>query len=270
MRGLLLLILAGTVAPAADNVLTPEQKQAGWILLFDGETMHGWRDPATETPPGDSWVIENGCLKTRLHPRIAEDLVTVESYSDFEMAFDWRISPGGNSGVKYRIQRLIFLDNTKVQQGSCSFEAIVARESEHPVSERGKLGPGATGQEYVVAFEMQLLDDSRHPDARNGPRYRTGALYSMIPPTSSPAHPPGEWNSGRIVVKGDHIEHWINGVQVLEGSLSSNEVPAGAARRWGKYPGILRIFTNPKPSGPISLQHHGDEAWFRNLRIRRL
>jgi hypothetical protein len=251
-------------------VALPGDKNAGWIQLFDGKTMRGWRDPAKENPPGDAWGIEGGCLKTRLHPRISEDLVTQESFGDFEMEFDWRISEAGNTGVKYRIQHLIFVDTTKAQKGPGGFEGMLARELSNPQSERAKLAPGATGQEYSVAFEMQLLDDARHPDAKHGPKYRTGALYGMIAPTATPARPAGEWNSGRIVLKGDHVEHWINGVKVLEGSLSAGEVRESAAKRWGQAPAILQMLTNPKPAGPISLQHHRDEVWFRNIRIRRL
>ncbi len=147
---------------------------------------------------------------------------------------------------------------------------MIYREVTHPVSDRARLGPDATAQEYVIGFEMQLLDDERHPDGRNGPKYRTGALYSMIAPTASPAKPPGEWNSGRIVVRGSHIEHWVDGVKVLDGSLSDEGVREGVTKRWGRYPEIVKMFTEPKPVGPISLQHHGDEVWFRNIKIRRL
>lgn len=270
MREILWLMLAAAVALPADNILTPQEKMGGWRLLFDGQTMRGWRDPARESAPADAWLIEDGCLKTRLHPRIAEDLVTEESFGDFEMTFDWRVSPGGNTGVKYRIQSLIFVDNTKVQQGPGGFEGMIAREAANPLSDRARLAREATAQQYSVAFEMQLLDDGRHPDARSGPRYRTGALYGMIAPAASPANPAGAWNTGRIIVRGDRIEHWLNGVKVLEGSLSAEEVREGAAKRWGRYPAILRMLTSPKPSGPLCLQHHGSEAAFRNLKIRRL
>jgi hypothetical protein len=266
MKLLALLVLVAAVALPADNFLAVEEQKAGWVLLFDGRTMRGWRDPATENPPGDSWEIEDGCIKTRMKPRISEDLVSAASYGDFELTFDWRMSPGGNSGVKYRIQRMVFVDNTKAPRGR--FEAVISGELMKPLSDRARLDSAATAQEYAIGFEMQLLDDDRHPDAKNGPKYRTGALYSMIAPTTAAAKTPGEWNSGRIVAKGDHIEHWINGVRVLSGSLSDEGVREGAGKRWGQYPEVLRMFTEPKPSGPISLQHHGDAVWFRNIKIR--
>jgi hypothetical protein len=270
MRPLILLVVAAAACPAADNTLTVEERRSGWTLVFDGASFGGWRDPARETPPGDSWEIENGCLKTRLKPRIAEDLISAESYGDFELVFDWRIAPGGNSGVKYRIQRQVFIDNTKIQGGPGGFEGMLYRELSTPVSARAALAPEARAQVYVIAFEMQLLDDDKHPDARNGPKYQTGALYSMLPRTAAAARPPGEWNTGRIVARGSRVEHWVNGVKVLDGDLADPEVRAGVQKRWGPYPEIFRMFTEPKPSGPISLQHHGDLAWFRNIKIRRL
>src|SRR5437879_13815294 len=91
-------------ASGAPNTLNPEEKSAGWILLFDGKSMKGWEDPRLKTPPGDSWTIEDGCLKATSKPRIREDLFSSQTFRDFELVFDWRISPAGNSGVKYRIQ----------------------------------------------------------------------------------------------------------------------------------------------------------------------
>jgi hypothetical protein len=270
VRGLLLFAIAAGMAFPAENILTPAERRSGWILLFDGRSMRGWRDPAKERPPGDSWSIEDGCLTTRAKPRIAEDLVSAESYRDFELVFDWRLLARGNTGVKYRIQRHIFVDNSKAQTGPDGFEGMIFRELTNPVSARARLAPDATAQVYTVAFEMQLLDDAGHPDARNGPRYRTGALYSMIAPVATPARPAGEWNSGRILVRGDHIEHWINGTKVLDGSLTDPGIRDGVQKRWGQYPPMVEMLTRPKPEGPICLQHHGDPVWFRNLKIRRL
>ena len=121
---------------AADNELTPAERQAGFKLLFDGKSFNNWRDPAGEHPPGDSWVIEDGCLKTTPKPRITEDLISRESFGDFELKFDWRISPHGNTGVKYRIQRVLFLDNSKADR-SGGFEAC-ARTRGHIASFRSR------------------------------------------------------------------------------------------------------------------------------------
>lgn len=254
---------------AADNVLTPEEKKAGWILLFDGSTLRNWRNPATRDQPRDAWMIEAGALKTRLHPRIEEDLVTTATFRDFELVFDWRVAPGGDTGVKYHAQRLIFIDHTKAARGPNGYVASMDRALHDRGVSRSKLAPGATAHVYTVAFEMQLIDDERSPDGTRGPQYGTGALYGMLAATPARAHPAGEWNSGRVVVEGDRIEHWVNGVKVLDGSLSSPAVRAGAMARWKEAPGILKMLTHPKPGGPIALQHHGEEVWFRNLKVRR-
>src|SRR5258706_12487843 len=87
---------------AADNELTAKEKAAGWTLMFDGKTFAGWEDPARKSPPGDSFAIDDACLKALAHPKINEDLFTLATFTDFEMTFDWKISPAGNSGGKYR------------------------------------------------------------------------------------------------------------------------------------------------------------------------
>jgi hypothetical protein len=260
------------LAQPADNTLTPGEQQAGFKLLFDGKTMHGWRDPATATPAGDSWAIEDGCLKTRPKPRISEDLISEESFSDFELKFDWRISPRGNTGVKYRIQRSIFIDESKRKRGASGFEEMLGQELAEPLSDRARMAPDATGQEYTIAYEFQLIDDAMGGAARRrgDHLHDTGALYSMLPPIAKAARPAGEWNESRLVVKGDHVEHWINGTKVLEASLASEEGRAGVTKRWAAAPAIRDMLLNAKPSGPISLQHHGTAVWFKNLKIRRL
>jgi hypothetical protein len=266
MRTLILMAAAAVAACGAENVLTPAEQASGWRLLFDGQTMNNWRDPAKLNPPGDCWTVANGCLKTVVKPRISEDLFTAESFGDFELKFDWRVAPGGNTGIKYRIQRTVFLDSSRMGTGEGGFEGTVARELANP-SDRAKLPPGAAGQDYVIGFECQLIDDAQHPDAKSL-SHTTGALYGMIPPSEHPARSAGEWNEARIVVRGDHVEHWINGVKEVDGSLASDAVREGAAKRWGRYPQVMEFFSRPKHTGPISLQHHGDEAWFRNIKIR--
>ena len=269
MRSVAPLILMVLTATAADNTMTPAEKEAGWVLLFDGKTMNGWRDPGKRNPPGDAWVIDNGTLKTRAKPRLAEDLLSAEAYGNFELVFDWRVSPGGNTGLKYRLQRMIFIDDTKKQEGPGGFEAMLGREIADPRSDRANMSPGATGSEYTVGFEFQLIDDQKHADARKDLRHTTGALYSMIPPSAQAARPAGEWNEARLVVRGNRVEHWLNGTKVMDASLDSEPVRVGVTKRWSKVPAILEALTKPKPEGPIALQHHGDEVWFRNLKIRR-
>lgn len=264
-----LLLLAG-MAFGADNQLTPEEKKQGWALLFDGSTFKHWQDPAKKTPPGDAWTIEDGCLKTLANPRITEDLVSDRSYGDFELQFDWKVSERGNTGLKYRLQRTIFLDAAKMKEFKGTFEEIIGAQLKTGVSQRATLASGVKGQEYTVAFEFQLIDDERHPDARRGVSRQTGALYSMIEPSSHPGHPAGEWNHGLLVLKGNHVEHWVNGVKVIDASLEDEQVRAAVAKRWKAAPEVLEDLTHPKQTGAFMLQNHGDVAWFKNIKIHEL
>jgi len=269
MRLASVFLLLATLALADDNSLTPAEKKDGWTLLFDGKTMNGWRDPGKKNQPGSAWKVENGTLTTVKNPRIEEDLISTKSYGDFELVFDWRVSEGGNTGVKYRIQKEVFVDNTKKQPGPGGFEGLMGREMANPQSDRKTLAPDATGSVYTIAFEMQLIDDMRHKDALKDTAHQTGALYSMIPATTKAAKPAGEWNSAQIKLKGQHFEHWINGTKVLEGSLKDPAIAAGAEKRWGAFAPMIRdLLSNPKPNGPLALQHHGDQVWFKNIRIK--
>jgi hypothetical protein len=256
--------------PAADNTLTPEEAKQGWTLLFDGKSMRGWQDPAKKNAPGDAWEIRDGCLKTRLNPRIEEDLVSEESYGDFELQYGWKLPLAGNTGVKYRIQGTVFVASSKQQTGPGGFEGLLGREMAGGFSERSKLAPGERAFVYTVGFECQLIDDERHRDALKDARHLTGALYSMLAPAKRAARPAGEWNSGKVRVKGDRFEHWVNGVMVLEGSLGDPAIRQGAEKRWGPAPQVKEMLTHPKPRGPVGLQHHGDEVWFKNIKVRRL
>src|ERR1700716_2316909 len=107
----LLLAVTACLAHSADdlNTLTKAEKAEGWQLIFDGKSMKGWIDPAKKTPPGNGWTIEDGCLKSLPHPRITEDLVSERKFHDFELVWDWKIAPKGNSGLKYRIQDFVLL-----------------------------------------------------------------------------------------------------------------------------------------------------------------
>jgi hypothetical protein len=164
-----LLLIFGTLAgAAAENTLTPAEKKEGWTLLFDGKTMNGWLDPAKKDKPGTGWKVEDGTLATVQGALIREDLITAKSYDDFELKFDWKLTPGGNTGLKYRIQRELLMDQSKMEKGPGAFEGIVGREIANPKSDRKTLAPDAKAELYTIAFEFQLLDDERHPDAKKG------------------------------------------------------------------------------------------------------
>lgn len=268
MRFCVLAALTAASLLGADNTLTPAEAKAGWKLLFDGKTFQNWRDPASENPPGTSWVIEDGTLSTTLKPQISEDLISAKSYKDYTLEWDWKVSEGGNTGLKYRLQRTVFLNLTKAPKGPGAFEGMLAREMANPAGTRETIQPGERAQEYTVSFEFQLIDDERHPDAKKDEAHKTGALYSMLPPKSHPAKPAMQWNHGKLVLKGNHVEHWINGVQVLSASLDDPEGLAALKKRWTNGMAVYEVLANAKPEGRFSLQHHGDKVWFKNIKIR--
>ncbi len=271
-----LLALAGcssAVTPAAPrlNELTPEEKADGWRLLFDGKTMQGWEDPSQETPPGDSWTIEDGCLKAVARPRIREDLSTLASFGDFILDFEWRISPKGNSGVKYRIQDRVVLEKGKLNPNARRFEDSVDYELRHRLSARDKIAADGEAEEYLVAFEYQLIDNEGHVDARRGSNRTAGAIYGLVPPVVQTARPVGAFNESRIVLRGNHVEHWLNGVKVVATDLDAPDIAEGLRARWTENSPVYQLLTQqPKKRTPIALQHHNDEAWFRNIKIKEL
>ena len=265
--GTMLLACAVLVLPAvhaADNELTAKERAAGWRLLFDGKTYDHWEDPAKKSPPGDSFAIEDGCLKPVAHPRIEEDLFSRDRFTDFELEFDWKISPGGNSGVKYRIQDRAFLMD---EQGApAKFEDRANASFQHKRTDRP-----AKGQEYVVGFEYQVLDNALNPDAQRGTNHQAGAVYDMFAPSKDMTRPVGQFNHSRLVVKGDHVEHWLNGEKVVDASLDAPEVARGTAARWGAGSPVCELLVkHPRKACQISLQNHSSDAWFKNIKVREL
>jgi hypothetical protein len=192
-----------------------------------------------------------------------EDLFTKETFRDFEFEFDWKISPGGNSGVKYRIQdHLMLADEVRGQK----FEDRVNASMKSRRTDR----PGK-GQDYVIGYEYQMLDNEKNADARRGTNHQAGALYDMISPAKDATLPVGQFNHSRLVVKGDHVEHWLNGEKVVDGSLNDPGVAKGTGARWGESSTVYELLVkHPKRDCPISLQNHQSDAWFKNLKIRKL
>jgi len=231
-----LFVLAVASAHAQElNTLTPQEKAAGWELLFDGKTTNGWRGHGRSYFPTNGWEIEDGCLRTfgpgdKMGSR-GGDLVTTRKFTDFEFSFDWKISPGGNSGVKYFVIE----------------------------PEKGRSGLG---------FEYQLLDDDQNEDAKVGDTHKAGALYDLIPPSSAKTlKPVGEFNQSRLIVRGTHVEQWLNGAKIIDvADITSPEFQALLAK--SKYKNI-KNFGHKAPT-VILLQEHGSDVWFRNLKIRPL
>jgi hypothetical protein len=219
------------------NELTSSEKTAGWKLLFDGKTTQGWRGFRREKFPEEGWVIEDGSIKhvagNGEQSKNGGDIITVGQYGNFELQLEWRVSPGANSGIKY----LISEDMVK---------------------------SGHSG----LGFEMQVLDDDKHPDAKMGKEgNRTaGALYDLIAPQNKVLRPVGQWNQVRLIVQGDHVEHWLNGAKVVEYELGSPRLKALIAEsKYKDIPGFGEV-----RKGHILLQDHGHEVWFRNIKIRSL
>lgn len=223
---LLALLACAALAHAAElNTLTDAEKKDGWQLLFDGKTFNGWRGYRQKAMPAAGWEIQDGTLKTVAKVKGSE-IITEQKFKDFELSWEWRIAPAGNNGIKYFV-----------------------------LEER----PKAPGHEY------QMLDDDGHPDGKIGPHRQTASFYDVLPPAQDkPLKPVGEWNLSRILIKGDHVEHWLNGAKVLAYDLGSDEVKAGLAK--SKFKGIPDFGT--KVEGHIMLTYHGDECWFRNVKIR--
>jgi hypothetical protein len=222
-------------AGPAPNTLSREEKEEGWKLLFDGATMNGWRGAYLDSLPKKGWEVKDGVLMVQAsggaEAAFGGDIVTVEQYGSFELLVDFKLTEGANSGIKY---------------------FVTEQQPRTPGSAKG--------------LEYQLLDDARHPDARlgiNGNR-TLASLYDLLPATNKSVHPIGEWNRARILVRGRHVEHWLNGIKVLEYERGGKEFLAHKAE--SKFKDLAGFGEAPK--GHILLQDHGDQVFFRNIKIR--
>lgn len=229
------------------NHLSPPERAAGWRLLFDGRTLSGWRGLGYDTVPTAHWVVVDGAIKKIASgdiPRVADgrplnggDLMTVEAFQDFELSWEWKVAPGANSGIKYN------------------------------VSEQLSTAQGATGPSHsALGFEYQMLDDDRHADG-HVPSHRSGALYDLIAPAPGKRlRPPGAWNRAVVVFRGTHGEHWLNGEKIVEFDLGTTRMDSLLAQ--SKYRSITGF--SGRRAGHIVLQDHGDEVYFRNVKVRPL
>lgn len=230
------LLLGGFVARAdaqvtekasgaeAINTLTPEERAAGWRLLFDGETTAGWRGFKSDSIPS-GWQVVDGSL-TRVAP--AGDLITVEQFESFELELEWQVEPGGNSGVFFHVME-------------------------------------TDGSQYVYETgpEMQVLDNARHADGQQ-PETSAGSNFALHGPVRDVSRPAGEWNQARLVVDGTRVEHWLNGVKIVDYELYSPDWEERvAASKFGAMEDYGRF-----RSGHIALQDHGDRVAYRNIKIR--
>jgi len=237
-------ILLLSLLQSPPNTLTPTERAAGWRLLFDGRTLAGWRGLGYDTVPTAHWVVVNGAIKKIASgnvPRVADgrplvggDLMTVDSFADFELSWEWKVTPGANSGVKYN------------------------------VSEAMSVSPPHS----ALGFEYQMLDDDRHEDGKL-PSHRAAALYDLIAPNEKKdLRPVGQWNRSRIVFRGNHGEHWLNGEKVVEFELGTAHMDSLLAA--SKYKTIPGFGQKRRGGGHIVLQDHGDEVYFRSIKVRPL
>jgi len=210
--------LALTLAGLAD-----EKDKNGWRWLFNGHDTSAWRTYKGKEFPKSGWTVADGCLHLSPSSKSGE-LVTVETFDNFEFEWEWKLAPKANNGIKYLVTE--------------------AR-------------PNAPGHEY------QMVDDSTMPN----PKHQTATFYDVLPvQVATKVKPSGEWNQSRLIIQGNHVEHWLNGVKVLTYELGSEEVKAALAK--SKFKSAAGF--GDKIKGHIMLTNHQDEAWYRNLRIREL
>lgn len=237
MQSRILRVLAGgmlawTLAPAAfaqkDNTLTPKEKKEGWVLLFDGTSTNGWKTAGGKPVPA-GWEVSNGTLSTKKDGK-GGDIVSDGEFGDFDLKADFNIAPEGNSGLKYFF--------TKYQQG-------------------GNLG-----------FEYQILDDKLAEDNKKA-NHLTGSFYDVMPPDESKkkVHAPGQWNTLRIVAKGQNVQHYLNAVKILEFTRSGKVYTDAVAL--SKFNKAVPAFGSVA-KGHILLQEHGAEVSFKNIKIKAL
>ncbi|MDQ3395250.1 MAG: DUF1080 domain-containing protein [Bacteroidota bacterium] len=211
------------------NALSGQEKEEGWELLFNGNSTDSWKGYRKEVVP-EGWVINDDALHFTGESG-AGDIITKNEYENFELALEWKIIEGGNSGIFFNV-----VEDEK-------YDAV-----------------------YHTGPEMQILDDERHPDAKQNPGKRiAGSNYDLYEP-SAKARPAGEWNQARLVKNNNKVEHWMNGEKVVEYELGSD--------KWKKDVKNSKFVEMPDyglaQKGHIALQDHGDKVWFRNIKIRKL
>ena len=219
------------------NTISPNEAKEGWTLLWDGKTSEGWRGAKLNSFPEKGWKMENGSLKVMksggAESANGGDIVTTRQYKNFILKVDFKITEGANSGVKYFV-------NPDMNKGAGS----------------------------AIGCEFQMLDDDKHPDAKLGVKgNRTlGSLYDLIPAPADKPFNKKDFNTATIIVKGDRVEHWLNGVKLIEYTRQNQMWDALVA--YSKY----RDWPNfgNSESGNILLQDHGDEVWFKNIKIKEL
>jgi hypothetical protein len=224
----------------------------GWELLFYGQTSKGWRSPSSDQFPEGFSVIEDGFLRGGSVGNRSIDLMSAGIYRNFELRFEWKIAEGGNSGVKYLVgssQKLVF-------EGG----GLPRREGE------ATPGPNAELKEFTSGLEYQLVDEARHPDGKSN-MTKSGSLYQIAGFSQDVVKPAGQRNESRILVDGNHIEHWLNGIRVVSTDVTSADFRESTEKA---PPRTRRALEYLNKAGPIALQSHTGTVWFRNIKLLRL
>ena len=237
--------VAGPDRAAVPNVLTADEAMAGWRLLFDGKTLAGWHGLGfSATPPG-LWTVEDGAIKHVANgrgpvqpdgqPLTGMDLISDESFGDFELSWQWKIAEAGNSGVKYNVSE--------------------------------SLSAGMDPPHAAKGWEYQLIDDMKAEDTKIA-NHRTGSLYDLFAPNDKKrVNPAGQWNRSRIVFRGTHGEHWLNGEKVVAFDVGTAAFDSAFAKsKYKAYPSWFPV----RRKGQLVLQDHGDMVWFRDIKVREL
>ncbi len=214
---------------AANNTLTAKERAAGWKLLFDGRDLKGWTS-YNGGAPSPTWTIRDGALELTATSGTMSggDLVTADRYGAFELTLDWKVAPGGNSGVLYLARNL-----------------------------------PQTKQVYETGLEMQVLDDAGHPDGKI-PSHHAGALYDITVPKPGVSHPAGQWNHARLLVEKGRIRQWLNGTMTADVTYGDDAWRKRVAMsKFAKMP-----YFGTFDSGVIALQDHGEPVAFRNIKLR--
>lgn len=213
-------------------VLTKKEKAEGWEILFDGKNTSKWRGQSSDKFPA-GWLIENGTIS--LDNKDADALMTREKYSNFDLVFDFNLTPGSNSGIKYFV---------------------------------GELKDKRNGAITINGPEYQIIDDYNHPEVKNHihDEGATAAAYLIYAAQNKKLNPAGQWNQGRIVARGNHIEHWLNGIKVVSYERGSKDyMDKIALTKFKDYYGY-----GEAKAGNILITSHADKVYFRNIKIRRL
>ena len=229
-----------TMEAAEPNALTEQEKEDGWRLLFDGETPGKWHGYMKDHFP-DAWEVDDGALhiqgsgRGEAGSKEGGDILYPEKFSNFHLKLEWKVSKGGNSGIFY-----------------------LGKEDEQ------------FNKIWQTAPEYQILDNENHPDAMLGEdgNRQAGSLYDLIPAKPQNAKPFGEWNSAEIIVFNGTVVHKMNGETVVEYHLWTPEWNEMVAE--SKFPGFNENWADVAKEGYIALQDHGDDVWFRDIKIKEL